>query len=382
MAEKIKIAVLVSGGGTNLQALIDAQESGILVSGRIVAVISSKPGAYALERAKKAGIDAVTVSRKDCRDLKEFESGIVNAIESHGAEVIILAGFMSILSEDFTGRYSNRIINVHPALIPSFCGKGYYGLKVHEEALKKGVKVSGATVHLVNEICDGGEILAQRAVDVHDGDTPETLQKRIMEQAEWKLLPEAAEKLCRRILNEQKPETPSFTLRKWELSDAGELAGIIGKIDRKYLTGRIPDPYTEKDAERFITEMAQKGEAENTGIFYGIVVDGKAAGNISVEKSGDLRSGVGVIGYFLIPEFYGRGIMTEAVKMICAEAFEKLDVSRIEGTVFEPNIGSRRVLEKAGFELEGVLKDAFYKYGKLYNEYVYGLTKGDQNGHL
>ena len=377
MQKKVKIAVLVSGGGTNLQALIDAQSSGILVSGEIVCVISSKAGAYALERAKKAGIDAVTVSRKDCRDLAEFEAGIIAALEEHKAEIIILAGFMSILSEDFTRRYANRIINVHPALIPSFCGKGYYGLKVHEEALKKGVKVSGATVHLVNEICDGGEILAQKAVEVKDSDTPETLQRRIMEQAEWKLLPEAAEKLCRRILNEKKPETPSFTLRKWELSDAKALAESIGKIDRKYLSERMPDPYTEKDAEWFITEMAQKGEAENTGVFCGIVVDGKAVGNISVEKLSGLRSNVGVIGYYLIPEFYGRGIMTAAAKMICAEAFEKLDISRIEGTVFEPNIGSRRVLEKAGFELEGVLKNSFCKNGKLYNECIYGSVKGD-----
>ena len=377
MERKVRIAVLVSGGGTNLQALIDAQNSGILVSGEIVCVISSKAGAYALERAKNAGIDAVTVSRKDCRDLEEFENGIVSALEAHGAEVIIFAGFMSILSEDFTKKYSNRIINVHPALIPSFCGKGYYGLKVHEEALKKGVKVSGATVHLVNEICDGGEILAQKAVSVKDGDTPETLQRRIMEQAEWKLLPEAAEKLCRRILNEKKPETPSFTLRKWELSDAEALAESINKVDRKYLADRIPNPYTKADGEYFIKNMAQKQEADGEGIFYAIEVDKKIVGNISIEKSSGLRSVVGVIGYYLIPEFYGRGIMTEAVKMICAEAFEKLDISRIEGTVFEPNIGSRRVLEKAGFELEGVLKDAFYKNGKLYNEYVYGLVKGE-----
>ena len=376
MDRKVKIAVLVSGGGTNLQALIDAQSSGILVSGEIVCVISSKAGAYALERAKSAGIDAVTVSRKDLSP-EDFESGIIKALEAHEAEVIILAGFMSILSENFTKKYSNRIINVHPALIPSFCGKGYYGLKVHEEALKKGVKVSGATVHLVNEICDGGEILAQKAVEVKEGDTPETLQRRIMERAEWKLLPEAAEKLCRRILNETKPETPAVSLEKWEPKDAEALAESINKVDRKYLTDRIPNPYTEADAEWFIAEMAQKGEAENTGIFYKITVDGKAVGNISVEKRSGNSERCAVIGYYLIPEYYGRGIMTAAAKKICAEAFEKLDISRIEGTVYEPNIGSRRVLEKAGFELEGVLKDAIYKNGKLYNEYVYGLTKGD-----
>ena len=377
MAEKIRIAVLVSGGGTNLQALIDAEDSGILVSGEIVCVISSKPGAYALERAKNAGIKAVTVSRKDWGSLEAFESGIIRELEECRAEVIILAGFMSILSEDFTRRYSNRIINVHPALIPSFCGKGYYGLHVHEEALKKGVKVSGATVHLVNEICDGGEILAQKAVQVRDGDTPETLQKRIMEQAEWKLLPEAAEKLCRRLLKTKLPEPPDVTLEKWEMSDAAVLAEIVGKIDRKYLSDRLPNPYTEKNAEWFITEMAQKGEAEGTGVFSKITVDGKAVGNISVEKLGGIGQKTAVIGYFLIPEYYGRGIMSAAVKKICAEAFEKLDIQRIEGTPFEPNIASRRVLEKAGFELEGVLRDAIYKNGKLYNKYIYGLTKGD-----
>ncbi len=377
MERKVKIAVLVSGGGTNLQALIDAERSGILVSGEIVCVISSKAGAYALERAKIAGIDAVTVSRKDCADLGEFEAGIVKALEEHNAEVIILAGFMSILSEDFTRRYRNRIINVHPALIPSFCGKGYYGLKVHEEALKKGVKVSGATVHLVNEVCDGGEILAQKAVQVKDGDTPEKLQRRIMEQAEWKLLPEAAEKLCRRLLGDKKPQTPEVVLEKWERKDAATLAEIIGKIDRKYLSDRMPNPYTESDAERFITETVQKGEAEKTGVFSKITVGGKTVGNVSVEKLGGLNERCGVIGYCLLPEYYGRGIMTAAVKMICTEAFERLDISRIEGTPFEPNMASRRVLEKAGFELEGVLKDAYFKNGKLYNEYVYGLTKGE-----
>lgn len=377
MIRKIRIAVLVSGGGTNLQALIDAQQSGIIQSGEIVCVISSKAGAYALERAKSAGIDAVTVSRKDYKDLSEFEAGIVKALEEHGAEVIILAGFMSILSEDFTRRYRNRIINVHPALIPSFCGKGYYGLRVHEEALKKGVKVSGATVHLVNEVCDGGEILAQKAVAVKDGDTPETLQRRIMEQAEWKLLPEAAEKLCRRLLNLKKPKTPEVALRKWELSDAASLAEMVGKIDRKYLSNRMPNPYTEADAEWFINEMAKKREAERTGVLSKIVVDGKAVGNISVEKMSGLRSGVGVIGYFITPEYCGKGIATQAVKLICDVAFNKLNLTRIEGSAFEPNIASRRVLEKAGFELEGVLKNSFCKNGKLYNECIYGLVKGE-----
>lgn len=374
MNRKIRIAVLVSGGGTNLQALIDAQNSGILVSGEIVCVISSKAGAYALERAKNAGIDAVTVSRKDCVDSCEFENGIVKALEDHGAEVIILAGFMSILSENFTKKYSNRIINVHPALIPSFCGKGYYGLRVHEEALKKGVKVSGATVHLVNEVCDGGEILAQRAVDVKDGDTPEVLQRRIMEQAEWKLLPEAAEKLCRRLLNQKKPDMPCFNLRKWEISDAQALADIISKIDRRYLV-TLPYPYTKADGEDFIKNMAQKQEADGDGIFYAIEVGGRLIGDVSVEKNKGLRQKTAVIGYYLIPEFYGKGIMTEAVRKICAEAFENLDILKIEASVFEPNMGSRRVLEKVGFELEGIRKDAFYKDGKLYNTYLYGLMK-------
>lgn len=374
MNRKIRIAVLVSGGGTNLQALIDAQNSGILVSGGIVCVISSKADAYALERAKNAGIDALTVSRKDCGSQESFESEIICALEKHGAEVIVLAGFMSILSENFTKHYSNRIINVHPALIPSFCGKGYYGLKVHEEALKKGVKVSGATVHIVNEICDGGEILAQKAVRVKDGDTPETLQKRIMEQAEWKLLPEATEKLCRRLLSEKKPDTPSFALRKWEISDAAALKAIIGKIDRRYLC-TLPDPYTEADSVQFIKDMALKGEAEGTGIFRAITVGGTLAGNISIEKNDGFKSHSASISYCLIPDYCGRGIMTGAVIKICAEAFKKLGIMRIEGTVFEPNIGSRMVLEKAGFELEGVLKDAIYKDGKYYNEYVYGLTE-------
>jgi phosphoribosylglycinamide formyltransferase-1 len=193
---KTKIAVFVSGGGTNLQALIDAQASGIIKSGEIVLVLSSNPKAYALERAKNAGIKGVTVSRKECADASEFESRIIAELEKSGAEIIVLAGFMSILSADFTRRYENRIINVHPSLIPSFCGKGYYGLAVHEAALKYGVKVTGATVHFVNEIPDGGKIIAQRAVYIEEGDTPEVLQRRVMEQAEWIILPEAVEKVC------------------------------------------------------------------------------------------------------------------------------------------------------------------------------------------
>ena len=188
LMERAKIAVLVSGGGTNLQALIDAQKAGIIVSGEIKLVLSNNPGAYALTRAENAGIKTAVVSRKACADFDEFESKIIKTLEDEQIDMIVLAGFMSILSERFTGRYENRIINVHPSLIPSFCGKGYYGLKVHESALSYGVKVTGATVHYVNEIADGGEIIMQKAVYVQDGDTPEILQKRVMEEAEWIIL--------------------------------------------------------------------------------------------------------------------------------------------------------------------------------------------------
>ena len=192
---KTKIAVLVSGGGTNLQALIDAQGS-VLNSGEIVLVVSNARGAYALERAKKAGIATQTVLKKELGGQEAFETRLMEILDAHGIEVIILAGFMTILTERFTSRYPKRILNVHPALIPSFCGKDYYGLRVHEEALKYGVKVTGATIHFVNEIPDGGQIIAQKAVYVEDGDTPESLQRRVMEQAEWILLPRAAEQVC------------------------------------------------------------------------------------------------------------------------------------------------------------------------------------------
>ena len=192
---KTKIAVLVSGGGTNLQALIDAQGS-VLNSGEITLVVSNVRGAYALERAAKAGIATETVIKKDCGGQDGFETRLMEILDANGIEVIILAGFMTILTERFTSRYANRILNVHPSLIPPFCGEGFYGLKVHEEALKYGVKVTGATVHFVNEIPDGGEIIAQKAVYIEDGDTPEVLQRRVMEQAEWILLPQAAEKVC------------------------------------------------------------------------------------------------------------------------------------------------------------------------------------------
>lgn len=198
---KARIAVLVSGGGTNLQAIIDAQNCGIIKSGEVTLVISNNSSAYALERAKNAGIASAVITRKKF-DLNQekFEAALIKSLDENKTDLIILAGFMSILSEDFTRHYERRIINVHPSLIPSFCGKGYYGLKVHEEALKRGVKVTGATVHFVNEIPDGGEIIMQKAVDIMDGDTPEILQRRVMEQAEWKLLPAAAEKICSDIL--------------------------------------------------------------------------------------------------------------------------------------------------------------------------------------
>lgn len=199
-----KIAVLVSGGGTNLQALLDAEQSGILTSGRITLVISDKENAYALTRAANAGVRTETVTKRDYPDKKAFEARLVSLLTDAGIDLIILAGFMRILSADFTSRYPKRILNVHPALIPSFCGEGFYGLRVHEAALRKGVKVTGATVHFVNEIPDGGEILLQKAVDVLPGDTPETLQRRVMEQAEWILLPKAAELVSRAIAeNEQ-----------------------------------------------------------------------------------------------------------------------------------------------------------------------------------
>ena len=200
---KTKIAVLVSGGGTNLQALLDAQQSGLLTDGEIVLVIASNAKAYALTRAAQAGVPAVVCSRKELGSQAALEAAISQALADHGVELIVLAGFMSILSEDFTSRWPRRILNVHPSLIPSFCGKGYYGLKVHEAALAYGVKVTGATVHFVNEVPDGGEILLQKAVEVLPGDTPEVLQRRVMEQAEWILLPQATQMISEEIRREK-----------------------------------------------------------------------------------------------------------------------------------------------------------------------------------
>ena len=197
-----RIAVLVSGGGTNLQALIDAEKAGIIRSGSIELVVSNKKDAYARERAKKAGIKTAAFTAKELGGLEAFEAKLIETLNAERIDMIVLAGFMSILSKDFTDRYAGRIINIHPSLIPSFCGKGFYGLHVHEAALSYGVKVTGATVHYLNEIPDGGEIIVQKAVKVHKGDTPEILQKRVMEQAEWKILPKAAEKVAAKLRRE------------------------------------------------------------------------------------------------------------------------------------------------------------------------------------
>lgn len=200
---KAKIAVLVSGGGTNLQALIDAEKSGVIKSGHICLVVSNNSRAFALKRAEAAGIASAVITRKDCGSQEAFEAALTALLDEKGIELIVLAGFMSILSADFTEHFKKRIINVHPSLIPSFCGKGFYGLHVHEAALEYGVKVTGATVHFVNEIPDGGRIILQKAVSVQSDDTPESLQKRVMEQAEWVILPQAAELVCAGILKKR-----------------------------------------------------------------------------------------------------------------------------------------------------------------------------------
>lgn len=200
--KKAKIAVLVSGGGTNLQALINAEKKGIIKSGEIVLVVSDNPTAFALKRAEKAGIKTAVVSKTEYKDSEAFEAVLLKTLE--GVDLVVLAGFMKILGAGFVRHFENRMINVHPSLIPSFCGEGYFGLRVHRAALEKGVKVTGATVHFVNEIPDGGKIIMQKAVEVKDGDTPETLQKRVMRLAEWKILPESAEKVCAAIVKGEK----------------------------------------------------------------------------------------------------------------------------------------------------------------------------------
>ncbi len=190
------IVVLVSGGGTNLQALIDAEKEGIIRSGKITCVVSSNPNAYALERAKNNNIETAVIRRKDYEDFDSYDEALTNLLKSKNADLVVLAGFMTILGHKVISAFENKMINIHPALIPSFCGEGFYGLKVHEEALKKGVKVSGATTHFVTEECDGGPIIMQRAVEVKNNDTPEVLQRRIMENVEWKILPLSVELFC------------------------------------------------------------------------------------------------------------------------------------------------------------------------------------------
>lgn len=192
----LKIAVLVSGGGTNLQAIIDAQQRGEIINGEIACVISSKDTAYALERAKKAGLATEVLLRKQFATMKDYDAALLELLKKYQIDLIVLAGFMTIISDNIVSHYPNQIMNIHPSLIPSFCGDGFYGLHVHEEVLKKGVKVTGATVHFVNEICDGGPIILQKAVEVQQDDTPETLQLRVMEQAEWKILPQAISLFC------------------------------------------------------------------------------------------------------------------------------------------------------------------------------------------
>ena len=201
MSKKARIAVLVSGGGTNLQAILDASARGEIPDGEVVLVISDRSGAYALERAAKAGVPGLEINKKACGGQQPFEQQLIAALTTNRIDLIVLAGFLSILTENFTARYPRRIINVHPSLIPSFCGAGFYGLKVHQAALDRGVKVTGATVHFVNEIPDGGEIIAQKAVDILPGDTPETLQRRVMEQAEWIILPRSVETISREIVS-------------------------------------------------------------------------------------------------------------------------------------------------------------------------------------
>ena len=200
MLNKIRIAVLCSGGGTNLQAILDAQTAGKIASGEVALVVSDNAGAYALERAKGAGVATAVFDRREVRDRTQREQAILGALRQHKIGLVVLAGFMTILSEAFTREYEGRMINIHPSLIPSFCGPGFYGLKVHEAALARGVKVTGATVHYVNEVCDGGPIILQKAVAVEEGDTPETLQKRVMRQAEWQILPQAVELVCKALL--------------------------------------------------------------------------------------------------------------------------------------------------------------------------------------
>ena len=255
---KTKIAVFVSGGGTNLQALLDAQAEGKLQDGQIVLVLSSNPGAYALQRAEKAGVKSVTVSRKDSASQAEFEAAISRELEKAGIEMIVLAGFMSILSADFTAQWDKRIINVHPSLIPSFCGKGYYGLRVHEAALNYGVKVTGATVHYVNEVPDGGQIILQKAVDILPGDTPEVLQRRVMEQAEWQLLPRAAQLVAKRIRDDKSKTERKSQMDIYKINTPEELIQGNSYVGRGIVIGKTPD------ASRAVIAYFIMGRSENS----------------------------------------------------------------------------------------------------------------------
>ena len=255
---KTRIAVFVSGGGTNLQALLDAQAEGKLNDGEIVLVLSSNPGAYALQRAEKAGVRSVTVSRKDSASQEEFEGAISRELEKAGIEMIVLAGFMSILSASFTAKWERRIINVHPSLIPSFCGKGYYGLRVHEAALNYGVKVTGATVHYVNEVPDGGQIILQKAVDILPGDTPEVLQHRVMEQAEWQLLPQAAQLVAKRIRDEKIKTERKGQMDVYQIHSPEELIQGNSYVGRGIVIGKTPD------ASRAVIAYFIMGRSENS----------------------------------------------------------------------------------------------------------------------
>ena len=255
---KTRIAVFVSGGGTNLQALLDAQAEGKLNDGEIVLVLSSNPGAYALQRAEKAGVRSVTVSRKDSASQEEFEGAISRELEKAGIEMIVLAGFMSILSASFTAKWERRIINVHPSLIPSFCGKGYYGLRVHEAALNYGVKVTGATVHYVNEVPDGGQIILQKAVDILPGDTPEVLQRRVMEQAEWQLLPQAAQLVAKHIRDEKSKTERKGQMDVYQIHSPEELIQGNSYVGRGIVIGKTPD------ASRAVIAYFIMGRSENS----------------------------------------------------------------------------------------------------------------------
>ena len=255
---KTRIAVFVSGGGTNLQALLDAQAEGKLNDGEIVLVLSSNPAAYALQRAEKAGVRSVTVSRKDSASQEEFEGAISRELEKAGIEMIVLAGFMSILSASFTAKWERRIINVHPSLIPSFCGKGYYGLRVHEAALNYGVKVTGATVHYVNEVPDGGQIILQKAVDILPGDTPEVLQHRVMELAEWQLLPQAAQLVAKRIRDEKSKTERKGQMDVYQIHSPEELIQGNSYVGRGIVIGKTPD------ASRAVIAYFIMGRSENS----------------------------------------------------------------------------------------------------------------------